>query len=312
MNAPTLREIADARRRIAPHVHRTPVVTSATFDRELGAEVFFKCENLQKVGAFKSRGAANAVLSLPAESAARGVITHSSGNHAAALAFAAGIRGVPCTVVMPRDAPAVKVRAVRGYGAEVVFCAQTEREETCRRLELETGRTLVHPFQDPRVIAGQATACAELLEQVERLDVIIAPVGGGGLLAGTAIAAAGSKPRVEVWGAEPEAVDDAYRSLKTGIRQPRVEDPVTVADGLLTALGEINFRVLRDLGVRVVTVSEAQLIDAARFVLQCMKLVIEPSAGVGPAAARAQAIQLAGRRVGIILSGGNTDFSWLD
>ncbi len=312
MNAPTLQEIDDARRRIAPHVHRTPVVTSSTFDRELGAELFFKCENFQKVGAFKARGAANAVLSMSAESAARGVITHSSGNHAAALAFAAGIRGVPCTVVMPRGAPEIKVRAVRGYGAEVVFCEQSEREEICRKLTLETGKTMVHPFQDPRVIAGQATACAELLEQVERLDVIIAPVGGGGLLAGTAIAAEASNSGVEVWGAEPEAVDDAYRSMKTGIRQPRVEHPVTAADGLLTALGEINFRVLRGLGVRIVTVSEAQLIDAAKFVLQRMKLVIEPSAAAGPAVARAEAKQLAGRRVGVILSGGNTDFSWLD
>ena len=186
-------------------MHRTPIMTSATLDRELGARVFFKCENLQKVGAFKARGAVNTVLSLDDEQAAGGVITHSSGNHAAALAYAAGIRGIPCTVVMPDDAPAVKVTAVRGYGAEVVFCKQTEREAACDREREARGSTLVHPFDDPRVLAGQGTAAVELFEDVPDLDIVIAPIGGGGLLSGTALTATAMRPGVRVIGAEPRS-----------------------------------------------------------------------------------------------------------
>jgi len=212
---------------------------------------------------------------------------------------------------MPENAPAIKVEAVRGYGAEIVSCDRHERESTCERLIVERGLTLIHPFENPHVIAGQGTAALELLEQVGELDVVIAPVGGGGLLSGTAIAVIDQRPATAVWGAEPEAVDDAFRSLETGIRQPAVRDPRTLADGLLTGLGEINFDLLRKRGVRVVTVGEEELVDAARFVLQRMKLVIEPSAATVLAAIRRRAGELRGKRIGAIFSGGNTDFAWL-
>lgn len=310
-SAPTLDEIRAAARRIAPHVHRTPVATSATLDRELGAHIFFKCENLQKVGAFKARGAVNAVVSLDEEAARRGVITHSSGNHAAALAYAAGIRGIPCTVVMPDDAPRIKVDAVRGYDASIVFCRREERGTVCDRLREEQDSTLIHPFTHPPIIAGQGTAALELLEEVPDLDVVIAPVGGGGLLSGTAICVKSLRPRATVLGAEPAAADDAYRSLATGELQPPPSSPRTVADGLMTGLGRINFSVLLERDVRVVTVSETAIVHAGIFILQRMKLVIEPSAATVLAALRRSADELRGRRVGAILSGGNTDFSWL-
>jgi threonine dehydratase len=309
---PTFDDVRAAAERIAPFVHRTPVMTSATLDRESGAQVFFKCENLQKVGAFKARGAVNTVLSLSDEEAAGGVITHSSGNHAAALAYAAGIRGIPCTVVMPEDAPSVKVRAVNGYGAEVVFCKQAEREVVCER-EREVRRSiLVHPFDDPRVVAGQGTAALEMFEDVEDLDVVIAPVGGGGLLSGLTLAAAAMRPGIRVIGAEPEAVDDAYRSLQTGVRQPQVPDPTTWADGLLTGLGEMAFEILTAGNTEVVTITEDALLAAALFHLQRMKLVVEPSGAAGLAALRSLGAEMNGRRVGVIISGGNTDFRWLE
>jgi threonine dehydratase len=281
-------------------------------DRQLDAQVFFKCENLQKVGAFKARGALNAVLSLSDAEAVRGVITHSSGNHAAALAYAARIRGIPCTVVMPDDAPAVKVTAVRGYGAEIVYCRQTDREKVCERERRARGATLVHPFDYPPVIAGQGTAALELLEDVPHLDVIVAPVGGGGLLSGTTLVAGALRPGMRVVGAEPEAVDDAYRSLQTGFRQPRVADPETWADGLLTGIGEIPFEILMAGGTEVVTITEEAMLAAALFHLERMKLVVEPSGAVGLAALRSIAGELAGLRIGVIISGGNTDFRWLE
>jgi threonine dehydratase len=311
VQTPTFDDVQAAAERIAPYVHRTPVMTSATLDGELGASVFFKCENLQKVGAFKARGALNAVLSLSDPEAMRGVITHSSGNHAAALAYAAGIRGIPCTVVMPDDAPEVKVAAVRGYGAEIVYCRQHEREAVCDRERRERRATLVHPFDHPRVIAGQGTAALELLEDVPGLDVIVAPVGGGGLLAGTTLVANALRPDLEVIGAEPEAVDDAFRSIQTGIRQPRVSNPETWADGLLTGLGEIPFEIITAGGTQVVTITEEAMLGAALFHLERMKLVVEPSGAVGLAALRTTAGELSGRRVGVIISGGNTDFRWL-
>ena len=309
---PSFDDVLAAAARIAPFVHRTPVMTSATLDRELGAQVFFKCENLQKVGAFKARGAVNTVLSLSDREAAGGVITHSSGNHAAALAYAAGIRGIPCTVVMPDDAPAVKVTAVRGYGAEVVFCKQTDREAVCERDREARGSTLVHPFDNPRVVAGQGTAALELFEDVPDLDMVIAPIGGGGLLSGTAVTATAMRPGIKLIGAEPEAVDDAYRSLQTGVRQPRVPDPTTWADGLLTGIGQIPFDILTAAGAEVVTMTEDALLDAAFFHLQRMKLVVEPSGATGLAALRTIADAVGGRRIGVIISGGNTDFSWLE
>jgi threonine dehydratase len=251
------------------------------------------------------------VFALGDAEAARGVITHSSGNHAAALAYAAGIRGIPCQVVMPDSAPAVKVDAVRGYGAEIRFCKQSEREAVCNEVQRERGAMLIHPFENPFVIAGQGTAALELLEDVPNLDCVVVPVGGGGLCAGTAVTVKALRPAAGVFGAEPLAVDDAARSLATGVRQPRVEGARTWADGLMTGLGEPNFRLLRQHGVRIVTVDEDSIVAAARFFLQRMKIVVEPSAATVLAAIRAARSDLAGQRVGIVLSGGNTDFAWL-
>ncbi|MDX2344334.1 MAG: pyridoxal-phosphate dependent enzyme, partial [Acidimicrobiia bacterium] len=230
--AATFEDVRAAADRIAPYAHRTPVATSATLRTETRADVFFKCENLQKVGAFKARGALNAVLSLNDEEAGRGVVTHSSGNHGAALAYAARIRGIPCTVVMPEDAPQVKIDAVRGYGANIEFCAQFERESATALVMQQTGATMVHPFNDAAVIAGQGTAALELIEDVGPLDVVITPIGGGGLMSGTAIVTRRLLPDARIIGAEPSEVDDAYRSLQTGQIQPRVANPNTVADGL--------------------------------------------------------------------------------
>ncbi len=309
---PDLVSIADVRAaaaRIAPYVHRTPVVTSATLDAELGARLFFKCENLQKVGAFKARGAVNTVLSLPADEAAAGVVTHSSGNHGQALAYAAAIRGVPCTVVMPDDAPQPKVKAVRGYGAEIVFCPHAERAAAAARVLAERGGAFVHPYDDPRVIAGQGTAALELLEVVPDLDVVVTPIGGGGLMSGTAVAVRSVAPGARLIGAEPAAADDAARSLATGVLQPAVPDPETLGDGLRAGLSELTFTHLHELDVDVVTVTEDAIRAAARFHLERMKLVVEPSAATALAALRT--LDIAGERVGVILTGGNTDFNWL-
>lgn len=311
MNDPTIDDVRAAARRIEGRVHRTPLLCSRTFDDRLAARVVFKCENLQKVGAFKARGAVNAVLQLDDDEASRGVVTHSSGNHAAALAYAAGLRGVRCVVVMPDDAPRIKVAAVRGYGAEIVFCPRAERNATCERVVADRGLTFIHPFTDPRIIAGQATAALELIEDAGDLDLVVAPVGGGGLLAGTAIAVAALLPNARIWGAEPHAADDAFRSFAAGRLEPARGPSGTIADGLMTELGEINFRLLRERGVRVVTVTEDEIVDAARFVVERMKLVIEPSAATAPAALLRSADEVAGLRIGVILSGGNTDFGWL-
>lgn len=307
----TIADVRAAAARIRDHVHRTPVLTSATLDAELGARVFAKCENLQKVGAFKARGACNAVFALDEATARRGVLTHSSGNHAAALAYAARARGVPCAVVMPETAPLVKVEAVRGYGAEIRFCEPAEREAVCEAWRREGGFHLVHPFEDPQVVAGAGTAALELLEQAPDLDLVVVPVGGGGLCAGTAVVVRALRPAARVLAAEPLAVDDAARSLATGVRQPRVADAKSWADGLMTGLGEPNFRLLVTNGVRVVTVTEDAIVTAAQFFLQRMKLVVEPSAATVLAALRAIPTELHGARVGVVLSGGNTDFGWL-
>ncbi len=287
-------------------------MTSTRLDEELGIEVFFKCENLQKVGAFKARGATNAVMSLDAAAAARGVVTHSSGNHGAALAYAAAARGIPCVVVMPDDAPAIKVAAVRGYGAEIVLCTRTQREAACRKEIDERGMTLIHPYEDPRVIAGQGTVALELLDQVERLDLVIAPVGGGGLLSGTALTVSSLAPGTQVWGAEPKAVDDAQRSLESGILQPTPKNPSSWGDGLLTGLGEKPFAILKSRGVRVVTVEEQAMLEAAWTLARRLKLIVEPSGATVLAALRRQSDAWRGKRVGAILSGGNTDFRWIN
>lgn len=317
--APGLDDVRRAAERIAPHVHRTPVATSKTLDGLTGARLFFKCENLQRGGAFKARGAANAVLSLGAEEAARGVVTHSSGNHGAAVALAAAARGVPAWVVMPRDSSRVKLDAVRGYGAEVVLCEPTAaaREATARRVLAETGAAFVHPFDDPRVIAGQGTAALELVAEVPDLDILLVPVGGGGLASGTCLVAAGAERPIRVVGAEPAAADDAARSLASGCLESNPPGPVaTIADGLKTAICERTFAILSRHLERVVVVGEAEIAAAMRTVWERMKLVVEPSAAV-PVAALLSGAALAGwqgerpPRVGVVLSGGNVDLDRL-
>ena len=309
--AATFDDVQAAARRIAPYAHRTPVATSATLRRETGADVFFKCENMQKVGAFKARGALNAVLSLDDDAAARGVITHSSGNHGAALAYAASIRGIPCTVVMPDHAPQVKIDAVRGYGANIEMRNHTERESATEKLIQQTGATLIHPYNNHDLIPGQGTAALELIEDVGELDIVIAPVGGGGLMSGTAITTRAKLPEARIIGAEPFAVDDAYRSLESGEIQPAVSNPQTVADGLLTALGELTFATLSWAGVEIMRVAEEDIIAAALFHLHRMKILVEPSGATGLAVVRALGESITGKRVGVIISGGNTDLRWL-
>ena len=309
-DAPTLDDVREAATRIAPWVHRTPVMTSRTLDQRAGATLLFKCENLQRVGAFKARGASNAVLSLDGDARRRGVVTHSSGNHAAALALAARNAGIPAWVVMPRNAPLPKVESVRRLGGEIVFCEPTleAREATCAEVGARTGATLVHPYDDHAVIAGQGTATLELVEQVGVLDAVVVPVGGGGLLAGTSVV--GRALGVDVYGAEPEAVDDAARSLATGVRQPPTGG-TTAADGLRTALGARPFEIIRRNVTGIVTVSEAEIVAAMRLVWEVMKIVIEPSSAVPVAALLERRLPAAGRRVGVILTGGNVDLDAL-
>jgi threonine dehydratase len=308
----TAEGLREAENRIRPYAHRTPVLTSSYLDERSGAELLFKCENFQRIGAFKFRGATNAVFSLAPEELERGVVAHSSGNHAQALALAARLRGTRATIVMPTTASAVKVAAVRGYGAEVVSCQPTveDREQETERVLRETGGTLIHPYNDRRIIAGQATAAMELLEQVEGLDLVLAPVGGGGLLSGTTLAAHHFSPSTRVIGVEPAAADDAYRSLEVGEIQPSI-DPKTIADGLLTSLGDLTFAVISELTDRIVTVSEEAIVEAMRTVWERMKIIIEPSAAVPVAAILAGQLDPAGQRVGIILSGGNVDLDRL-
>jgi threonine dehydratase len=305
---PTYDDVVRAAERIAPYIHRTPVFTSRLVDERAGAHIHAKAENLQKVGAFKARGALNAVLSLTPEERARGIATHSSGNHAQAVAYACSVVGARAVVVMPDHAPTVKVDAVRAYGADVVFCAQAEREAVLALLVERGGHSVVHPFDDPDVVAGQGTAALEFVSQVEGLDVVITPIGGGGLLSGTTlVAAAHGLPTL---GAEPEVVDDASRSLRDGVRYPAT-GAISVGDGLLTGIGEIAFAVLSAAGVEVLTVSEDAIMDATRFVTTRTKCVIEPSAGVAFAAVFGNAGRFADARVGIIVSGGNVDLARL-
>lgn len=313
MQLPSPVDLTRAHDRIAPLVHRTPVVTSAYFDHQCSARIFFKCENLQKIGAFKFRGACNAVFSLTDEDLKRGVVAHSSGNHAQALALAARLRNTRATIVMPENSAAVKIAAVEDYGARVVFCPPgTEaRESALEEVIIETGGTLVHPFNDPRIIAGQGTAAKEMLEEVPDLDLILAPVGGGGLLSGTILAASALSPQTEVVGAEPTAADDAARSLAEGSIQPAIDPPRTVADGLRTCLGELTFAMISSGVSQIVTVDEAAIIEAMRTVWMRMKILIEPSAAVPVAALSSGELDVSGRRVGIILSGGNVDLDSL-
>ncbi len=308
----TLTHIQQAAERIKPYAHRTPVLTCESLNQQVGAQVFLKCENMQKVGAFKFRGACNAVYSLSGEEAKRGVCTHSSGNHAQALALAARMHGIPAFIVMPNNAPQVKKDAVAGYGGQITFCEPTleARESTLEGIRLDTGANVVHPYNDERVIAGQGTATLELLESVPDLDVIIAPVGGGGLLSGTSIAAKGLKPGIRVIAAEPEMADDAYRSMKEGRIIPSVK-PKTIADGLLTSLCTLTFSIVQQNVEQIVTVSEQGIIEAMKFVWERAKIVIEPSAAVAVGVLWEKKIDLSGLKVGVIISGGNVDLNKL-
>jgi len=308
IEAPTIVEIRRAAERIRPYLHRTPVLTSSALDHMSGARLSFKCENFQKAGAFKARGATNAVFSLSDEEAARGVATHSSGNYAAALALAARWRGIQAHVVMPETAPEVKRRAVAGYGATIYPCKPTlaAREEALAEVIAQTGAVFLHSYNDYRVIAGQGTAALELCEEVPDLDVVLVPVGGGGLSSGTALAVRGISPGTRVIGAEPAGADDAFRSLQAGRLIPSVA-PRTIADGLLTSLGDLTFPIIRDYVAQIVTVSEDEIIVAMRHIWERMKIIVEPSAAVPLAAVLAGRSDLPGKRVGIILSGGNVD-----
>ena len=301
-------EVRRSALRLGPWVHRTPVLGSRTLDARCGGTILLKCENFQRVGAFKFRGAMNALLQLGEEDRAAGVVTHSSGNHAQALALAGQLLGIPVCVVMPRTAPAIKRAATEGYGARVVPCEPTlaARESTVAEEVARHGLTLVHPYDDWRVIAGQGTAALELLEQAGSLDVILTPVGGGGLLAGTALAVRGTSPRTRVIGVEPERADDARRSLESGSILPS-NDPRTIADGLRTSLGTRPFSVIREHVESIVTATESEIVDALRFVWERFKIVIEPSSAVPVAPLLNGRLDVAGLRVGVILSGGNVD-----
>ncbi len=312
MTTLTLADIEAAAERIRPYVHRTPVLTSTQLNERFGTQLFFKCENLQKTGSFKARGAHNAVFSLSDEVAARGVVTHSSGNHAAALALAARRRGIPATVVMPSNASATKKAAVVAYGATLIECEPTlsAREATASRILAETGGTLVHPYNDFRVVAGQGTAALELLGEHPELELLLAPVGGGGLLAGSAIAAKTLHPEIRVIGVEPEIADDTYRSFH-GNTRVTLNSSTTIADGLRGSIGERNLEMLRTHVDDVVTVSEAAILEATRFFWERMKIVVEPSGAVPLAGILSGKIAVAGKRVGVIISGGNVDLDAL-
>jgi threonine dehydratase len=309
---PDLAAIRAAAARIAPHVHRTPVLTSSSIDDEVGARLFFKCENLQKIGAFKARGATNAVFALAPEVAVHGVVTHSSGNHGAALAYAARRRGIPAWVVMPENAPKVKIANVAREGAAIRFCAPTvaAREAACAEVERESGATLIHPFDHADVIAGQGTAALELIEAVPDLDAVIAPCGGGGLLSGTAIAVHALAPAVRVFGAEPANADDAARSLASGRVEP-LAATTTIADGLRTTLAPRTLAAIRAHVEAIGTCSEEGIVRAMRLTWERMKIVIEASSAVPLACLLEGTLAVRGLRVGIVVSGGNVDLDEL-
>ena len=304
--------IREAHERIRDKIHRTPVMSSEVLDGLAGNRLYFKCENLQKVGAFKARGATNAVFMLSDAEAAKGVVTHSSGNHAAALARAARLRGIPAYIVMPNNSPLAKQAAVRRYGGDIVLCEPTlaAREATARQVMERTGAAFIHPYDDLRVMAGQGTTAIELLQDVPQLDIILCPVGGGGQLSGIAVAAKDLKPAVRVVGVEPAGADDASRSLKAGHIIPML-DPRTIADGLKTSLGERPFAEIMRLVDDIVTVREESIVTAMRQILEVMKLLVEPSGAVSYAAIVEGRIAASGANIGIILSGGNLDLNRL-
>ena len=307
-----LAAIQAAHARIKDLIHRTPVMTSATFDRETGASLFFKCENFQKVGAFKARGATNAVFSLTDAEAKHGVVTHSSGNHAAAVARAARLRGIPAYIVMPDNAPQAKQASVRRYGGEITPCEATmaARESATELIIRRTGATLIHPYDDLRVMAGQGTSALELMQDVHELDLILCPVGGGGQLSGIAVAAKSMRPQIRVIGVEPAGADDACRSFKAGHIVP-MTDPRTIADGLRTSLGQKPFAEIQRYVDDIVTVSEDAILQAMRSIWEVMKIIVEPSGAVPLAALLERRIEVRGQRIGLVLSGGNLDLDRL-
>jgi threonine dehydratase len=311
-SVPHIETIQKAAFRIKPFIKHTPVLTCQSLNQMVNAELFFKCENFQKVGAFKFRGASNAIFSLSDKEAECGVATHSSGNHAQALSLVAKNRGIKAHIVMPRNAPRVKIKAVEGYGGNIIFCEPTllARETVLARLVEETGSTFIHPSNDYRVIAGQGTSALEFLEEIRDLDVIMAPVGGGGLLSGTALTVSALSPQTKVIGAEPEGADDAYRSFYQGKLIPSI-NPQTIADGLLTSLGDKTFPIIRKYVHQIVTVSEQAIISSMRIIWERMKIVIEPSAAVPLGVLLENKIDLKGKRIGIIISGGNVDLDKL-
>ncbi len=312
MKLPEFVDIEKAHERIGKFVHRTPVMTSTAINQLTGSDIFFKCENFQKVGAFKFRGATNAVLCLEENLAINGVCTHSSGNHAAALALAAKQKGIPAYIVMPESAPEIKKKAVEGYGAQITFCKPTlaSRESTLKEVVAKTGATEIHPYNNVEVICGQGTSAKELVEDYGSFDLILCPIGGGGLLSGTSITGKAINPKGKVIAAEPEGADDAYRSFHANKLIPSV-DPKTIADGLLTSVGEINFRIIQRKTDEIVTVSERGIVRAMRLVWERMKIIIEPSSAVPLAAILENKVNVSGKRVGIILSGGNVDLGKL-
>ena len=312
MYIPTFDDVIAAHERIKPYIHRTPVLTSSYLNQLTGAELFFKCENFQKAGAFKVRGASNAVFGLQEDQLAKGVATHSSGNHALSLSYAAGRRGIPCSVVMPRTAPQAKKDAVRGYGGRIVECepSTSSREAVFAQVQAETGADFVHPYNDPRVIAGQATCSREVLEQVPGLDAVIAPIGGGGMISGTCLTLSTLAPGMDIYAAEPKNADDAYRSFKAG--EIIADDaPDTVADGLKVPLKDLTWHFVKNHVSDVFTATEEEIIEAMKLTWKRMKIVMEPSSAVPLATILANPAVFKGRRVGVIITGGNVDLDKL-
>lgn len=307
---PLKEDIQSVHEKIKGYIHRTPVLSSVSINSIAGCEIYFKCENLQKVGAFKFRGATSAVLSLTAEELSRGVATHSSGNHAAALALAARMKGAKAYIVMPRTAPNIKKIAVEGYGAKIVFSEPTlkSREETLEKVVAETGAVFVHPFNNYSIIAGQATSAKEVFEEISGLDYIIAPVGGGGLLSGTSLSAKYFSPGTKVIGAEPAGADDAFRSVRDNVIYPS-ENPKTICDGLLTSLGECTFRIIKDNVEKIITVKEESIISAMRMIWERMKIIVEPSSAITLGAVLENREYFEGKKTALILSGGNVDLN---
>ncbi|MDN3204260.1 pyridoxal-phosphate dependent enzyme [Algoriphagus sediminis] len=309
---PSFNDIRFAAVRIKSFIHNTPILTSSAINELAGCELFFKCENFQKVGAFKARGAANSVMKLSDEQKKKGVATHSSGNHAAALARAASVAGIPSYIVMPSNAPEIKKKAVKGYGGKIIECKPTlkARETNLEKVVNETGATFIPPYDYMDVIEGQATCALEFLEAQDNLEVLMAPVGGGGLLGGTALLSHYWDPEIEVYGAEPKGADDAYQSFKAGRLIPQT-NPNTIADGLLTSLGELNFEIIQKYVKDILLASDDEIVSAMRLIYERMKIIIEPSCAVPLAALLANKSKFQGKKVGIILSGGNVDLEKL-